>query len=1366
MATTRMPELRLCLAGTCLLLLLMTTANAAAPDYVSKPTWAETMLACRAQVLASFGEKPFRPTASPVLHGAEEPVLVAADVSGLDTLCLFATIGGDDYNYDQAIWGEPTLVAADGTQTRLTELQPAAASVGWGSLSRDVNHAGRPLTAGTRTFAFGFWAHAPSELRFDLAGRFVRFEAWVGIDAGAGKNGSVSFVVSDGRDTVSPLWRRIQEDFPEESAFFARDAGEKRCLTWFENSDNAALEQELLSAIAGAVGEMGAEIAAEQGRLAQAGTPSSDPAWLELYLYAVRQREELLLVRDACSMLDVAALRLARDDLAASFPETYHLKPDCETRLIALEQALPRIQADLAVGKRQAYDEAKAGIELAREILLSNPLLDFEEMVVVRRSDTSPALGLPQNWQGNCSLPKGVYSNEIALLSWREQGANPWRTVFRAAPEAFAGDVDLNFDADKMLFSMPDRRGRFQIWEIAADGSGLRQVTPGEEADVDNYDACYLPDGRVVFASTACYHGIPCVFGGDSVANLCLLGEDGKTVRELCFDQDHNWCPTVQNNGQIMYLRWEYGDLPHSNSRILFHMNPDGTNQMEYYGSNSYWPNGIFFARPVPGHPTQFAGIVTGHHGVRRMGELCLFDTALGRAEAEGAIQRIPGRGKLVEPVIKDRLADDSWPKFLHPYPLSSKYFIVAAQPTPKSRWGIYLADVFDNMLLLREEPGQVLFEPIPLRKTPRPTVLPDRVKLDQQDSLVYLADVYRGPGLAGVPRGAVKALRLFAYNFSFRGMGGLLGTVGMDGPWDVKCVLGTVPVEGDGSAFFRVPANTPISVQPLDAEGKAMQVMRSWFTAMPGETLSCVGCHDRQNMSPPEQATIAARRAPSDIAPWYGPARGFSFAREVQPVLDRHCTGCHSGETAPDLRGTEKVTDWKSDISGHAGTDVGGKFSVAYAQLQRYVRRPGIESDIHILSPMDYHADTTELVQMLQRGHYGVALDEEAWSRIATWIDLNAPYHGSWTDLLGKGRVAAAADRRCALRKKYAGVDTNPEAMPPPPEPVVAPQNPVAVAADAPLPTLEDWPWPPDAARARQEALGQFTRTIDLADGVALQLALVPAGTFVMGDPAGGRDERPASVVHIPEPFWIGAYEVSNEQYAQFDPAHDSHVESKHGYQFGVHGYPLNEPNQPVVRVSCEEAAAFCDWLAARTGEPFTLPTEAQWEYACRAGSATAFYFGDTLADFSPYANLGEVELARFASNPYLLDAPLSNPNPYDDWIPRDTRFSDGGFLSAALGAYHPNPWGLYDMHGNVWEWTISPFGPYPYAERDGHEAGAAQDKIVVRGGSWYDRPYRCTAAYRLAYRPWQRVFNVGFRVACPATERLAANQGTGGVR
>ncbi len=149
------------------------------------------------------------------------------------------------------------------------------------------------------------------------------------------------------------------------------------------------------------------------------------------------------------------------------------------------------------------------------------------------------------------------------------------------------------------------------------------------------------------------------------------------------------------------------------------------------------------------------------------------------------------------------------------------------------------------------------------------------------------------------------------------------------------------------------------------------------------------------------------------------------------------------------------------------------------------------------------------------------------------------------------------------------------------------------------------------------------------------MELTRIPAGQFVMGNLAGAADERPQAKVRIEQPFWIGAMEVTNAQFAKFDPRHDSRVESKNTYQFGIHGYPVNRPEQPVVRVSFNEAMAFCRWLSEKTGRKFSLPTEAQWEYACRAGTATPLSYGDVDADFAGFANLADAKLTEFASNP-----------------------------------------------------------------------------------------------------------------------------------
>ena len=280
-----------------------------------------------------------------------------------------------------------------------------------------------------------------------------------------------------------------------------------------------------------------------------------------------------------------------------------------------------------------------------------------------------------------------------------------------------------------ILFSMPGSYDNWHVFQINTDGTDLRQLTPTDQDDIHFYDPCRLPSGEIAMVSTAPLQGVPCNTGV-IVGMMYKMNADGSNIRQIAFEQDHTYNPTVMPDGRILYLRWDYTDTPHIWNRVLFTMNPDGTGQSEFYGSNSYWPNSLFHTRAIPNHPTKFVGIVTGHH-VGRAGEMIVFDRAKGRREAEGVVQRISDRHGRVEPLIEDKLTQHSWPKFLHPYPLSDKYFLVSCKPTPDSLWGIYLVDVFDNLVLLKEQEGHALLEPIPLRPTRRPRIIPDRTVAD-----------------------------------------------------------------------------------------------------------------------------------------------------------------------------------------------------------------------------------------------------------------------------------------------------------------------------------------------------------------------------------------------------------------------------------------------------------------------------------------------------------------------------------------------------------------------------------------------------------------------------------------------------------
>jgi formylglycine-generating enzyme required for sulfatase activity len=611
------------------------------------------------------------------------------------------------------------------------------------------------------------------------------------------------------------------------------------------------------------------------------------------------------------------------------------------------------------------------------------------------------------------------------------------------------------------------------------------------------------------------------------------------------------------------------------------------------------------------------------------------------------------------------------------------------------------------------------------------------KVDLARRDAQVYLADIYAGPGLAGIPRGTVKQLRLFTYHFAYHGMGGQNNRVGLDGPWDIKRVLGTVPVQADGSALFSVPANTPISIQPLDAEGKALQLMRSWLTAMPGETLSCVGCHERQNSGPPAKATLASQKAPDAIKPWYGPTRGFAFSREVQPVLDHYCVSCHDGakdKKIPDFRALPPVHPPAPDPTFRDGT----VFTPSYLALRCYVRTATMEGDMHLLTPADIHADTSELVQMLRQGHHNVRLNPEAWDRLVTWIDLGAPAHGTWTEIVGAEKVNPGRERRKTLLSRYAQLDEDPENIPELPVPRF--DSPASSAEETPVPSKSSHQTASSSALAAPAILPR--RTVTLPGALQLDLVQVPAGSVEI--PVEKADTRRR--VTVETPYWMAVTEITNEQYACFDPKHDSRIENGDFLQFSIEerGFPLNEPKQPVCRVSWERAQEFCKWLSEKTGERFTLPDENPVGVCLSRRFAHPLGFGGLDTDFTPYANLADAAFRVVGTyEPWKLPHYAVHP-----WRPAIESVNDGQRVSSPVGSYKPNPWGLYDMHGNVWEWTRTPLPSDSVP--DLLNASATPGSYIVRGGSWYDRPRRAASDFRLAYRPWQQVYNVGFRVIC----------------
>lgn len=1060
-----------------------------------------------------------------------------------------------------------------------------------------------------------------------------------------------------------------------------------------------------------------------------------------------KQVQRMLLLQSELKWLNMEAIRLAYEDMKRieGFNAVKYLPI-----LTELEQQVKQGFGNIYSGDEAVLANAEKAVANKRAILLANPLLNGDKILTVRyqlgnrdRRAMAPELGTQSNnWSNQESARRKGFNADIVELSNLRDEVQI-RTIYKPDNTSSIADLKLHWDGDRAMFTQTMSDNRWNVFEVKLNNGDCKKLIDNPEPDLEFYDGTYLPDGRIIANSNIGYQGVPCVNGSDPVGNMVLYTPQSKNLRRLTFDQDANWNPVIMNNGRVMYTRWEYTDLTHYYTRIVMNMNPDGTEQKALYGSGSMFPNSTFDVQPLPGYASAFVGIISGHHGVARSGRLILFDPAKARKGAAGMLQEIPHRNRPIVEEVKDRLVDGVWPQFIKPSPLNDTYFLVAAKLDKNDLWGIYLVDKFDNVTCLHKMEGEGYISPIAVRKTVTPPAIPDRVKLDDKQATVFIQDIYEGEGLKGIPRGTVKSLRLHAYEYAYVQTQSDHNWHGIQSGWDIKRMLGTVPVEEDGSVIFKIPANTPVSIQPLDKDGVAVQWMRSWLTGQPGEIVSCVGCHEDQNQVVIPKRVIASQKAPHALTPPEGGTRSFTFDLEVQPILDRACIACHNGEgKAFDLRGGKKD---------------GKGYGTSYLNLHPYVHRQGGEGDMVVLYPYEYHPNTSELVRLLKKGHYNVQLTDAEWRKIYNWIDYNAPDKGYFNANVLKSFPYQGYDqieRRKQLTDKYAGgagVDWKKEiadyAAQLKNKGEIKPVMPKKVSpVKEKVLKVKGWPFAPDRVKEMLADEKETVKVLEIAPGVQMTFVRIPAGEFVMGSYHGEPDTYPTTKVKIDKAFWMGELEVTNQQYNTIFPQHDSRYVDQQWKDHVVPGYPANKPEQPVIRVSYNDAMEYCKILSQKTGLNITLPTEAQWEWACRGGSDEDFWFGNLNADFGKKDNLADVTTNKFAVSG-VDPQPMSPESPwykYYTFLPKAANVDDGSLVQVGGKKYEANPFGLYCMHGNVAEWTRSDYVPYPYKENP----KKVSEYKVVRGGSYIERPKYSTAYSRKGFYPYQCVFNVGFRV------------------
>lgn len=567
---------------------------------------------------------------------------------------------------------------------------------------------------------------------------------------------------------------------------------------------------------------------------------------------------------------------------------------------------------------------------------------------------------------------------------------------------------DVSYDGRRVLFSWKksDRLDDYHLYEMDVVSRKIRQLTDG--LGVADYEGCYLPDDGILFNSTRCVQTVDCWW--TEVSNLYACDKDGHHLHRVTFDQVHDNYPTVTDDGRVLYTRWDYNDRGQLYPQPLFEMNPDGSGQTEFYGNNSWFPTTIIHARGVPGS-RKVVAIATGHHS-DQSGKLILIDPAAGRQENEGVQLIAPVRETKADRVDAYGQQGD---QFQYPYPLTeSEYLVTYAPRNPgqggASGFGLYWMDKDGHRELLAWDDHRSCNQPVPLVKRHRPHIRPSMLDWSRSDGTCYVQDVYAGAALTNVPRGTVKSLRVVALEFRAAGIGkngnhgpaggALVSTpVAIDnGTWDVKRVLGSVPVDADGSAFFPVPARTPVYFQLLDSRGYVVQTMRSWTTVLPGENSSCVGCHENKNTTPSSRAPAgpSIRKGASALQSSYGPPRGFSYPREIQPIWDLNCIRCHTGEPNKPF-----------SLMSTPHEDKGAKrmWSESYLNLTRkgtpnvIVNWANVQSGPPMLPPYFAGASKSKLMTLLEAGHHDVKLSRKDLEKISCWIDLLVPFCGDYTE-------------------------------------------------------------------------------------------------------------------------------------------------------------------------------------------------------------------------------------------------------------------------------------------------------------------------------------------------------------------------------
>jgi hypothetical protein len=604
---------------------------------------------------------------------------------------------------------------------------------------------------------------------------------------------------------------------------------------------------------------------------------------------------------------------------------------------------------------------------------------------------------------GNVEGGGGVYVLERPGVSTRIRDIVDGRL-----PRGNYTTLALSFDAQTIYFAFaprsavkpdfhsPDRKS-FNLFRVAPDGDGLRPLTSGVE---DDFDPCPLPDGALAFMSTRRGGFARCNNAWEPCATYTLhrLDGDGTNVRALSVHETSEWHPSVMNDGRLVYIRWDYVDRSAANFHGLWTTNPDGTGVASLFGNYTMRINACYQPRAIPGSEKLL--FLAGAHHADVGGSLVLLDPRRVGFDSRTGEDRLDAIEVLTPEICFPE--SDGWPKsyFHSPWPLSEDTMLVSFSfdPLPgmssgeqrDTRTGLYYFDRWGNLELLYRHPSISSMYPIPLAPRARPPVIASALDPGLGDEGEFLlADVRRSFFPLPADR-EIRELRVFQLLPKPAPHTANQPRIGHANAENARMLLGTVPVEPDGSAYFRAPANKPVYFQAVDAQGRAVQSMRSAVYLQPGERRNCIGCHEPPGRVAASRTTLAMRRPASRLEPGPEGSHPLSFPLLVQTVLDRHCVSCHDGQEGPN-RSPLVLTGEPADA-----------FSRAYRNLRPFLRwyEWGGDSISQIAThPGQVGADASPLTQVLEDATHRPAL---TWTdaerrRLYLWLDANAPFYGSY---------------------------------------------------------------------------------------------------------------------------------------------------------------------------------------------------------------------------------------------------------------------------------------------------------------------------------------------------------------------------------